>query len=87
MSEYMKMIGVGNHRGVHPSFLSTPNGNLSIPIHQFENPTAREVVPRAFNRMLLIAPKLPFQVVTPGLHSNKPFSMKTALLLMMVLRK
>ena len=48
-----------------------------------------EVIPRAYNRMVLITPRRPFSVVSPGLSSleSKPFQTKTALLLVVVVSK
>ena len=78
---------MGNDRNVHSSFLSTEDGNLDVSVDLRGNEAIPEVIPRASNRMLFLAPKLPFQVITPGQYANKPFSMKTAILLVIVLRK
>lgn len=78
---------MGNHRAVHSSFLSTEDGNLDVSADLRGDGAIPEIVPRAFNRLLFLAPKLPFQVITPGQYANKPFSMKTAILLVIVLRK
>ena len=87
VSSKLKTVGVDNHRAVHSCFVSDTNGDLNLTLDMLDDKNTREVIPRAFNRMVLIAPKLPFQVVTPGQYANKPFSMKTALLLVIVLQK
>ena len=83
----LKLMGANKHKTVHSSFLSTSDGNLDLSLDVLKNEDTREIIPRSSNRMVLIAPNLPFQVVTPGQYKNKPFSVKTALLLVIVRKK
>ncbi len=69
---------------IHPDFLSL-KGSLDINMTaRFPN-AAIEVIPRMNNRLVVIAPKRPYAIVSPGKHANMQFSSKTALALVIVL--
>lgn len=69
---------------IHPDFLSL-SGSLDINMTaRFPN-AAVEIIPRINNRLVVIAPKRPFAIVSPGKYANMQFSSKTALVLVIVL--
>ena len=69
---------------VHPDFLSM-KGSLDINMTaKFPN-AAVEIIPRMSNRVVMIAPKRPFSLLSPGKYANMQFNVKTALVLVVVL--
>lgn len=75
--------GVARYPNVHPEFLSS-KGSLNVNVTRRYPNAAVEVIPRVYNRMVLIAPGRPFEIITPGRFSNERFQTKTSLVLVMV---